>query len=169
MVVIPLEKYEKLISSRNKISQIPSLEVPIPQSLEVANSDKALTTFGETSNAKDKDDDPLQNDNLLTNEDIVQYMPKCHQHRCRVLLFHMKNNAMTWDAFGRLMVNDECVMNTHVVDLVKDMICNYKKPCSSVFAKQFFQLLIGSHCPRSILNKSWLQDGQVNSSGKKNS
>ena len=152
MVVIPLDKYEKLKKNVHTV-------VDLPNTLENKPPQDGVKELSENPPIQRNDSNIEKtlssgDDNLLSKEDIVEYMPKMYQHRCRLILFHMNNNGMRWDSFGRLLLNDECVLNTHVVDLIRDVISNYKKTPISPSATHFCQLLKATHCPHSILNKS---------------
>lgn len=163
MVVIPLEKYEKLKLNSFKVTEDSDDNLKVQERREENNMQTNNTDLGEITNQVGE---IMKEDNLLTNEDIVQYMPKSHRHKCRVLLFHMKNNGMSWDTFGRLLLKNECILDSHVVDLIRDVISNYKRSCTTPISKQFSELLIRTHCPRSILSKSLWHHGEINSSRK---
>ena len=140
MVVIPYDRYvnlKNLTLDKNKPNEFDISKVNDIQETEQTN--------------------PITNNdnNLLNVEDIVEYMPKTYKHRCRLILHHMKQNCITWDSFGRLILGgDECLMDSHIVDLIRDVISTYKRPCTSEHSNDFKKLLVVTHCPRSILRKS---------------
>ena len=98
--------------------------------------------------------DSVEDDNLLSVEDIIEYIPKTYRHRARLILHHMKHNLIKWDSFGRLVVGEDCLIDSHIVDLIRDVIGSYKRRCCSVHSNTFKKLLIATHCPKSILNKT---------------
>ena len=151
MVVIPLERYEKL---KKKETDSPLQTKPPDQSEATPSVQKPPII-------------PPREDDVLSEEDVTDYMPKTLKHRCRLLLFHMKKNDIHWDALGRLLLNDECIENTHIVDLVRDVVSSYKRTCCSASSKVFARLLTQTHCPRSLLNPSLLQDEKVDEERKK--
>lgn len=177
MVVIPLEKYEKLKqlglgeSSATEIKDSvmndrggESKPVASLNNERVSGGEsKPLVSLNNEEVMKTVPDETIPEDNLLRKEDIVQYLPKTYQHRCRLILFHMKNNDMGWDSLGRLTLKGECILNTHVVDLIRDVIANYKRVHISQCSNHFGKLLIGTHCPKSILSKSFAENGSFDS------
>ena len=72
----------------------------------------------------------------------------------------MDKNNMKWDSIGRLIVGYDCILNTHIVDLIRNSISNYKSDKLSQSSHVFIRLLLATHCPESILNKSVCQNGK---------
>lgn len=146
MIVIPYEKYKNLKSKlevfEKSIPAISDINLDVEDTVLTTDSDAVLQT-------KQNEDEK----NILTEEDIIEYLPKTYHRRCRLLLRHMRDNSMSWDYQGRLVLNKhECITNSHIVDLISYAICNYIKRCNSEGGKHFTELLIGTHCPLSILN-----------------
>ena len=142
MVVIPYERYIKL-------KQLSLVDTELKYSTERRDTESSENL----NENRDKDENP-DNDSLLSVEDIVDYMPKTYRHRCRLILHHMKQNLLRWDSFGRLIIGDECLLESHIVDLIRDVISTYKRPCTSCHSNDFKKLLMVTHCPRSILSKT---------------
>lgn len=163
MIVIPYEKYKNLKSKletyeqyspnneRNDRDLIPEVVEPLKEELNTLPDAKQLlhTNTSISSITEQNEDDR----NQLSEDDIIEYFPKTFHRRCRLLLRHMKGNSMAWDSQGRLILNkEECITNSHIVDLISYAICNYIKQRNSDSGKHFTKLLIGTHCPLSILN-----------------
>lgn len=154
MVVIPYDKYLKLINENKIKSTINNVNDNI---LTESKGNLAETYINENI----KEGEKISDLDMLTENDILNYMPKSYSHKCKMLLYHMKNNNIMWDSFGRLIIGDECVINSHIVDLIRDVIGNYKRKKFVKISRDFLQLLIASHCPHSILNKNLYQQDEI--------
>lgn len=144
MIVIPYEKYNNLKS------KLEVYEKSTPTDIIPVIEDNILKTDSDAVLPTNQNEDEK---NLLTESDIIEYFPKTYHRRCRLLLRHMKDNSMSWDSQGRLILNkEECITNGHIVDLISYAICNYIRRCNSEVGKHFTKLLIGTHCPLTILN-----------------
>ena len=146
VVVIPLEKYEKLKMKEDRTVTDKIADLTEKALHNVKHPEKELN---------------IKVDNLLSEEDIAEYMPKTKQNLCRKVLYHMKKKNMHWDCYGKLVLNNECILATHIVDLIKDVISNNKKHCDSLNSNIFARLLKVTNCPLSIINKVLLQDGEI--------
>lgn len=103
-----------------------------------------------------------KDNNILTNEDVINFLPKNCIKNCKLLLLHMKNNNIGWDTHGRLVIGEQCVIDTHVIDLLTDIIHkNKEKPSVHNNSLIFAQLLLSLNCPQSILNKYILKDAKT--------
>ena len=102
----------------------------------------------------------LHQDDILSESDITDFIPKSYQRRCKLILNHMNRNNMKWDSMGRLIVGDDCILNTHIVDLIRNGISKYKRDRLSQSSQDFIKLLLATHCPESILNQSVCQNGK---------
>ena len=149
MVVIPYERYITLKQLNLDNSR------KVDSGLHYSNEPR------DTETSRNIDENP-ENESLLSVDDIVEYMPKTYRHRCRLILHHMKQNLLSWDSFGRLIIRDECLLESHIVDLIRDVISTYKRPCTSDHSNDFKKLLMVTHCPRSILNKTNDETSQIN-------
>ena len=101
-------------------------------------------------------------DNTLTDADILDYIPKTYQNKSKLLLKHMKLTGMSWDSFGRLLLGDECLLDSHIVDLVRDIVVQYKKGCKSKHSHALRSLLHATHCPRYLLSNPHNDDKKIN-------
>lgn len=151
MVVIPYEKYMKLKETYNKSVNNSS----------VTNVDDENDSKEEEKRVKLTNNDE-ENKDMLTEDDILMYMPKIYKEKSKMILHHMKNNKMYWDSFGRLILDNQCIVESHIVDLIKDVICSFKRKEYPQISKEFCRILINSHCPRSILNKSLSNNDSIN-------
>ena len=64
----------------------------------------------------------------------------------------MRRNYMNWDSRGRLILGDECIDDSHIVDLLRDIASVNKKRVANSNSLQLKKLLELTHCPKSILN-----------------
>ena len=62
----------------------------------------------------------------------------------------MKNNDLKWDSYGRLIIGNECLIGSHIVDLLRDSISSQKRILDSN-SENFVKLLLCTHCPKAIL------------------
>lgn len=174
VVVISYDKYKKLINVYNRCNeQVVSETNNIQQSYnkdtetngkEIHINDNLKVTDDQMNHPQNVTKDEINSQpiiDMLTDEDILNYMPKSYIQKCKIVLHHMKKANIKWDSFGRLVLGDECICNTHIVDLIRDVIGNYKRNNFRKASRLFFKLLISSHCPYSILNKNFLTHNEV--------
>ena len=164
MVVIPYEKYIKLYNKSKNDEELLDInekdEQDIKKNETLQNQDIKLNTeLIKDDHVQDNED---INKDMLQDEDILEYIPKNNKSKCKSLILHMKRNNIKWDSFGQLVLGEECLSGSHIVDLLKDMTCSYKKRCTDLNSLQLIKLLLATHCPRSILNHQSLNDKQIN-------
>ena len=73
----------------------------------------------------------------------------------------MRLSGMSWDSFGRLLLRDECLLDSHIVDLVRDIVLVYKKGCKSKHSHDLRSLLHATHCPHYLLTNSHNDDKKI--------
>ena len=155
MVVIPYEKYKKLTKENN----------PIPS----VDKDNMSTEFMNNNPSKQEEflnidsisDNKSQSIDMLNEEDILDYIPKTNKNKCKLIMKHMKNNHMNWNSKGQLLLDEECIENTHIVDLLKDITSVNKKSQQNINSLHLNQLLANTHCPKSVLSKSLFKNGKT--------
>lgn len=171
VVAIPYEQYVKLkeLCMKNELEVIDKDSTDtvldkVADSHEHALNKDVISKPEDNISSKEKGDiKPIDSsyvsDDTLSEEEIVQFLPKIQQKKARLLLLHLKNNSILWDSSGRLIVDGECILDTHIVDLLSDILNNnknnHKIPANSV---SFLKLLRKLNCPRTILSKSLLKD-----------
>ena len=164
MVVIPYEKYLQLKANENKEmnSSIFSKKVDSENEANFINSsDKETQTKIDPDEKQDKVVRNTSDFDILDENDILEYIPKNYKNKCRLLLKHMRLHNLSWDAFGRLLVRDECLLDSHIVDLLRDVVMSYKRGCKGKHSHDFKKLLLATHCPHYLLTVSQHDDKKV--------
>ena len=167
MIVIPYERYMNLIDShKNDIAKENVENNELQDSPKNNNVTQNLENKRviELEKETDEKNNILNQDNMLSDNDISDFIPISYQRRCRLILNHMKKNNMKWDSNGRLILGEDCILNTHIVDLIRNGIGKYKKDKMPESSQYFIKLLLATHCPESILNQSVCQDDKNNKS-----
>ena len=174
MVVIPYEKYIKLINIHKemnikKINDIPDddinddIKVDMNSDIHNMNKDEIkidTKNENETKDAfsvskKQENDSILMSsdvNDMLYEDDIIDHIPKTYRKKCKLLINHMKNYNIKWDSFGRLLLGDECLQDSHIVDMLLDNVRINKKPKLNKNSTDLSKLLVAKHCPKSLLN-----------------
>ena len=140
MVLIPLDRYEQLTSSERSHERS---QTPVDDSHE------------------DQCKDNLSEDNIL------EFIPTNFQSIAKLILRHLKTNEIKWDNCGRLVMDDDCIVNANIIEIIKDVVTTNNNDIESNASKQFYKLLILTNFPVSLLNLS--DGGNTESSGEKNS
>ena len=136
MVLIPLDRYEELTSSKTSADVSQKIE-PTEQCA-----------------------DDLSEDNIL------EFIPTNFKSKAKLILRHLKTHDIKWDNCGRLVMDNDCVVNANIIEILKDVVTTNNNKIESNASKQFYKLLILTNFPVSLLN---LRDGDnTESSGEKN-
>jgi hypothetical protein len=138
MVLIPLERYEELTKKGGKVSE------------ESKNTDKDIQETKESKTTCDG----------VTEEDILSFLPTEGIRKAKLILRHMKSNQISWDECGRLVWGNECVVDSNVIEVIRDAVSNQKPTIDSTASKQFYKLLILTRFPISLLRAD---DGSTHS------
>ena len=166
MVVIPYEKYMKLLTkSSNELSHVPNKDIENEKletnegiheniKLEEETSPNIKSSLMNDKPAESSTNIGHNDGDMLDEQDILEYIPKKFKNKCKSLLFHMKKNNIKWDSSGQLILGDECLLKSHIVDLLKDLSNSYKKKTLDLNSLQLVKLLLFTHCPMSILNQN---------------
>jgi len=138
MVLIPLERYEELTKKDDKVSE------------DLQNTSKVKEENRLTEKGCDG----------VTEEDILSFLPTEGLRKAKLILRHMKSNQMSWDECGRLVWGNECVVDSNVIEVIRDAVSNQKPTIDSTASKQFYKLLILTRFPISLLRAD---DGSTHS------
>ena len=114
MVLIPYDKYERLMS----------------------NKDEAL---GEESKENDK----------LDTDVILAMMPPNLHSRARSLL-SVINNIVKWNQHGEIYDQDVCIEGSHIADLTRATLYNYKGCQNYVGMDKFCNILAVNNVPLTL-------------------
>jgi hypothetical protein len=116
-VLVPFEKYERMLESFHR------------------QSDKNLDR--EANFVEDSSPSRITDDNLrlpteiepkkIPEDDILQQLSKSLRSHAKILLRIIdKNSALDWNNKGELTVDSRSVPNSHITDLLKDALVQYK-------------------------------------------
>jgi len=147
MVLIALDRYEQLTSSNQKSTISDERTIPKPNS---------FTDQSETADCKD----------TLTEDNILEFIPSRFQTKAKLILRHMKTHDITWDNCGRLVLDNDCIVDANIMEILKDVVTMDNEKIKSNSSKQFYKLLILTNFPVSLLNLR--DDNNTESSGEKN-
>jgi hypothetical protein len=147
MVLIALDRYEQLTSSNQKSTISDERTIPKPNS---------FTDQSETADCKD----------TLTEDNILEFIPSRFQTKAKLILRHMKTHDITWDNCGRLVLDNDCIVDANIMEILKDVVTMDNEKIKSNSSKQFYKLLILTNFPVSLLNLR--DDDNTESSGEKN-
>ena len=140
MVLISAERYEEMTLNKKK-----------------ENKEKAFKT-----DIKDEQDDC---NDTLTEENIIDFIPTDFRNIAKLILRHLKSHDISWDNCGRLVLDNDCVVNANIIEIIKDVVTMNNNKIESKSSKHFYKLLILTNFPVSLLN---LQDGHNTESRGKN-
>jgi hypothetical protein len=87
-----------------------------------------------------KTDQEVQCDIVNNKSDILRETP-CKRRGQRVL-WHMEDNDMHWDDEERLVMGEQTVANTNIVNIIKDVCSDDDSSIGSRHSKDFFKVLI---------------------------
>ena len=166
MVVIPYEKYMKLLNKENDHGeQTENVNKQNGDPAHAGNVKGAISQHTEKriqgeihdtplNNKDDERNMTMENMDMLDEDDILEYMPKNYKNKCKSLILHMRKNNMSWNEKGQLVLGDECISKSHIVDILKDLTIPNKKEAIDLNSLQLNRLLHLTHCPKSILKNN---------------
>lgn len=71
-------------------------------------------------------DENIHNRSRMTDENVLVAFNKKQQNTAKALLHYAKQH-MSWNTNGELIANDNLIRGSHITDLLKDALANYKK------------------------------------------
>jgi hypothetical protein len=126
MVLIPLDRYEILMKKDQS-------------KLETSNGSVIEVN-------KDECDE-------LSEQDIISFMPEESRNTAKLVLRHMKSNHIFWNKCGQLVLDNDCVTDANVIEVLRDVINGESDKIESSASRQFYKLLVMTHFPLSLLSK----------------
>ena len=191
MIILPYDKYLKLINVKKESDEITNnnnhsdnINLPNLEKIEnVSNKEEenirkssvessSLSEDGSTNLLTENKNDTVtslnidENKDLLTEDDIINYIPKKFRNKCKLMINHMQKHNINWDSYGRLLLGYECLVDSHIVDLLRDNICSNKQ-VSDKNSETFMELLKVTHCPKSFISSFRSEDGEPKIKRKK--
>lgn len=89
----------------------------------------------------------------LSDDVILEAMPKNYKTRARALLGHIKNDGgLTWNERGEISYKGSQVKGSHITDLVKDAMRAYSN-FTPVGKDMFYRALADMNIPRGLINR----------------
>ena len=90
----------------------------------------------------------------LSRDHIVKTMPKHIKHKAEAILDHIDNHSdeINWSKTGELVLHGQQVPNSHIVDVLKGVLYNYKS-FDPVGKEDFRTILLTTNIPRSLINQ----------------
>jgi len=144
MVLIPLDRYEELTSTKSHANQpISSLEGE--QRSTKSHPKLPLSSLKGEQNSVETCEEKLREENIL------DFIPKDATQKVKLILRHMKTHEMTWDNCRRLVMDNDCILDANVIEIIKDVVMTEKEEIESRASKQFYKLLILTNFPVSLL------------------
>ncbi len=130
MVLIPFEKYTRLIQN------------------EADASNKAPTSVDERDTVDAIEPTPMdtiehEDSSALDDENILQMIPKHLRNSGKLVLnFLHRQKAITWDRRGQIAIEGKPVPLSHISDMIRDALVEYKRYTPTGF-EQFYSHLNG--------------------------
>ena len=142
MVLVPLEKYERMKSSKAKISEPAGVQITV----------------------EEVDQDPQQS--TLDKETILQAIPKMYKTKCHALLnFIEKGNVLSWNDKGELVYNTQSIPNSHIADLLKNAMREYNN-FDPIGKEEFYRGLAQTNVPLLLIDNKDNRDLLVQGKSK---
>ena len=152
MILIPFSRYKRLTS--NIDTQESELINNKKQNTEVNEKDvkdKKIIDDHDKTNISDttKNVDDKTITHKLSDTIILSHFSKAMQNKVKLLLRYIHENPkLLWTQDGEIIINNETIENSHIIDLLKYSLIPYKnfKPIASeLFLKQL------GNVPKSLL------------------
>jgi hypothetical protein len=141
MVLIPLDRYEELT---------------------LITLDNKTIKKEKKDTLKEKQPDSDNCTDSLTVDNILEFIPADFRNKAKLILRHLKAHDISWDNCGRLVLDNDCVVDANIIEIIKDVVTTNNNKIESKSSKHFYKLLILTNFPVSLLN---LRDGSNTESG----
>ena len=92
-------------------------------------------------------------DTQMKLDTILMAIPKNNQHKARALLMHIqsdKDKTLTWNERGEVCIRGQCIVGSHISDLVKDALYNYKN-LTAIGCTEFYRILADMNIPIGLI------------------
>ena len=97
---------------------------------------------------------PPQQQAGLSQLDVLSAVPVSYRNKARTLLdCIIKSSQLTWNDRGEIVLGDDTVHGSHIIDLLKYTLHPYKH-FTPVGVEQFNDTLRSINVPRSLINQS---------------
>ena len=148
MVLIPYEEYVQRIKHQNRnIANINQNSIDekcvAPQAISYCDTSPENIIQQDTSYEPQNEDKHYP----LSRELILQPFGKAQKRNAETILSYIHNN-MSWNGSGEIIVNSVTIPGSHVTDLIKDCLFNYKN-FNPVGCEEFYHSL--TDIPTSLI------------------
>ena len=145
MVLVPVEKYERMKLCKRE-------ETKVPQ--------------GPTTIVEEAEDTIINSQSGLQKERILETLPKVYKNKGAALLSYIENGkALSWNDKGEIIHRGNTVENSHIADLLKDAMRDYKD-FDPVGKKEFYEGLSQSNVPLLLLENKQNRKRVMEEQGK---
>lgn len=139
MVIIPYDKYERLLTGQ--VSQ--------PEPVNTTDTYTQQVTLHSP-----QQDYCHSNTQDSIHEDLLSSLPLPLRSRAKVILNHLaKHTNLQWNDKGEIIVNGKVVTGSNINDLIKIQLKDYRS-FHPVGAEVFSQLVQESNVPQSVLTQA---------------
>ena len=96
----------------------------------------------------------LQQETRLSRDHILKTMAKHIKHKAEAVLDHIDHHSdkINWSKTGELVLHGQKVPSSHIVDVLKGLLYNYKS-FDPVGKEDFRTILLETNIPRSLINQ----------------
>ena len=93
-----------------------------------------------------------QQETRLSRDHILKTIPKHIKHKAEAVLDHIDNHSdkINWSNTGELVLHGQDVPNSHILDVLKGLLYNYKS-FDPVGKEDFRAILLETNIPRSLI------------------
>ena len=144
-----MEKYERLLQAQ-QTSKTEPLKHDAPQIVDDVN---VLTSGDKCVMDSDNWSNNACDDTQMKLDTILMAIPKNNQHKARALLMHIqsdKDKTLTWNERGEVCIRGQCIVGSHISDLVKDALYNYKN-LTAIGCTEFYRVLADMNIPIGLI------------------
>ena len=137
MVLVPYDKYERLISGQ----------------LNQPKSDYSSATCSNKVADSPQIDQCHSSIEASTKDDILDSLPLSLRSKAKVILDHLrKHTSLQWNNKGEIIVDGKLITGSNIIDLIKVQLKDYKS-FHPVGEEVFSQLVLESHVPLNLLTQ----------------
>ena len=143
-ILIPMEKYERLLHTQetpaNKPEKQDVREIMDDDSISCQSNDKVLNNDSTC-------------DNQMKLDTILMAIPRHSQHKARALLMHIQSDkykTLMWNERGEICIRGHCIVGSHISDLVKDALYNYRN-LTVIGCSDFYRVLADMNIPIGLI------------------
>ncbi|CAG2252922.1 unnamed protein product [Mytilus edulis] len=133
MILLPKHRYESIIRTEN------------------TESDKQTSAKEEISPQEDIKTEKDSSDDL--NYLIELTIPVKYREKAKTLLqFLQSQSTISWNKHGKVKINNETVPNSHIVDLLRDVVIPYRCKQLPSGNEIFYDFLKNIHIPMGLIS-----------------